>query len=256
MGRIWEWIKKHPLTIVLIVGGIVLLLLLMGGGGGSTQQAQGSNAPSDAEVAAAASTQQAQIAAGAAANQTAAQLAATTLQTNASVQEAAIQAASQNYQVQQQAGVSEAGIAAQQTVQEAGIASQVQLADIAAHSTDLQTQAQVAIAANNAQTYADITNAQAETQQTAIEAAAAVQLAPYQLESNVAGDVYNTLGQKGLLQAVQWGVGTKDAVLNLPGLSAMRATNFAPAGATPNPSSTGAIVQGATTGLSALLAFA
>lgn len=245
--RTVNWFKKHPMTALAIAGVTILVILLFSRGSSTSSGStivQGG--PSDAQVQANAALQAAQISAGVQNYTTAAQLQASQNQTAAQVAVAQLQAQSQLATTQAQENVSLAGIAAQQSVQVSGLQSQVQLADIAASVNKQQIQSNVAIAQAQSQTYQSITNAQAEVQMASIKAAAAVQLAPYQAASNL----YSTLGSSGLTAIIKQATTVKDAVVNLPGISAMRATNWAPSGATPIPGTNwGGIIGG---GLSAI----
>lgn len=252
MKKLFHWIKEHPLILALIAGVIVLFIILRGSSNGSAVQAANAG-PSDTAIAANTQLQLAQIASSTQEYQTNAQLAASQNDTAASLALAQIQANTQQYITAQNASVNLSGIQAQENVQMAGIQGQTQLAQISAHTNEQQIAANVAIAQSQSATYQAITNAQAETQQHAIDAQAAIALAPYQYEASVAHDIYSTLGSGGLQDVLNNATRIKDAIVNLPGLSAMRATNFVPPGGSAQaPSGIGAAISGAVQGLGSL----
>lgn len=215
MHRIFEYVKEHPLTLVLVLGvGILVIVLFSGGSSGGTVVAAGAAGPDDADVAAQTALAQTQIQASAsltgAANQQSFQLA-----------EDQINANSAAYTSNLGATVSLSGIDAQKDVQLAGISSQVQIAD-------LQNQSNLA----QAQVYQSIFTSQQQTQQNQDNDAAAVAINGQNVQGSIALAPYTTIDTLANNGAIGNLTGTKDAYLNLPGLQVGRATNFTPAGAT------------------------
>ncbi|MDE2019924.1 MAG: hypothetical protein KGJ13_06300 [Patescibacteria group bacterium] len=196
MHKVFEWLKSHPLAIVLIGGALILMYLLFSGGSSSSTATTATTVDPNAaqEIAANAAITQANIAASAQEYQVGAQLQATNNQTAAQLAATQIGANLSQYQTQQQTLVQQQNIAAGEDVSLAGIQSQVQLADIAAQTNQAQIQATTDQAQITANAYEALAAGQVQTAvagyQTQADIAATnadanVKMAQYQSLSNI-----------------------------------------------------------------------
>lgn len=218
MQKTIHWIKEHPLVIVLVIGAVVLFMLVFSGGGAPANSTASVNGPSDAAVNAAASLQAAQLQANLGMAQVSANLAGKESDNSTAIALGTIGANTSQYTADLQAALGIAGIHSQENIQLSGIQEQTMLADISRQSSRDQLNATVEIAALNAKTYSDITNAQANAEIARYQYTAAVQIAPYQAVS----DLYTTLGSANLEKVITGAEATKGAVLQLPGINVGR----------------------------------
>ncbi len=216
MEKTIHWIKEHPLVIVLVIGVGILLLLVFSGGSPANSSAT-VNGPSDAAVNAAASLQAAQLQSNLGMAQISAQLTGKESDNSTAIALGTIGANTSMYTADLQAALGALGVHSQEDIQLAGIAAQTQLADISRQASKDQINATVAIAALNAQTYSDITNAEAQKEIAQYQYSAAVQIAPYAAISTL----YTTLGPN-LEKIITGAEATKGAVLQLPGINVGR----------------------------------
>lgn len=136
-----NWVKKHPLSLVLIIGvGFLLLMLLSGGSSSSSAAATGQPDP-NAVLQASTQLQLAQISADQNTNTVNAQLNAQDNATAASVALGQINANATNYQADLASKVALAQTQASEDVSMAGLEGQVQLAEIAASTNQAQIKA-------------------------------------------------------------------------------------------------------------------
>lgn len=180
-----EWVKKHPLALVLIGGVALLALVLFSSSGSSASASTAATGPDDAQVAAAYQAQ-------AAGQQVAAQQEVTDNQTAASVAIAQISANAQNYQVQQQGTVDLANTQASEDVNLAGIQAQVQLADIQNQTNLAQIKSQTDQAGLAAATQEYLSMEQAATTEAAFQTES--DIATINANQNIQVAQYNFLG--------------------------------------------------------------
>jgi hypothetical protein len=203
MEKAWEWIKSHPVYVIGGLGVLVLFYVLYSAGSStSTGAATSATGPTDAEVNAAAAVQTAQIQSKEANDQLTAQLSAQQNNNATQLAIANVAASVQNNTTSAQSAVSLAGISAQQQVQTAGITSQ-----------------QIIALANDA-TQAQLASTAADVQKTQIGAVVSIANAPYDAQT---AEV-QALGPGGLTSVLKGAEGTKNAYVNIGGISAGRNT--------------------------------
>ncbi len=243
MKKFMAWVKKHPLTVILIiVVGVLFLLFLNSSGGSQTVVAAGAAGPTDAQVGAQAAVTTAQLQAStqihgidasviAAQNQQAFQIAEDTINSQVAM-----------YQTQLGASVQFAGIAAQENIQLAGIQAGVQTADLANRA-----------ALEQAGVFRDIITSRDRVVETQYNDAALVAINGQNVGGAVAMAPYSTLNTLAQTGAIDKLVSIKDAFLNLgSGISIGRGTNFTPPGATPGQPNAIAQFLGAATSVAAM----
>ena len=211
MGKIWDWIKGHPIIVIGTLGALLVFYVLYNAASNGTSNAASSvtgGQPSDAVVQAGAAVQIAQTQAQAASDSQNAQI-------NGAITVAGINAQVANYQVEQQANVQSLGITTAGQVSQAGISSQQTIA--------LAQAAEAAqIASISATVQNNIANDNAATDQARINAVTQISNAPYAVQIaniNAGMETAKNLGSKDIASLINHATSTGGSI-NIGGVSA------------------------------------